>query len=147
MLPTLLSTKRFIEEDLANLFGGGEQLQWKLSHPDSPFHFIWLPSKQIATNIANRSILLKCMFELWGQGNSYEDLKRAVKNFPKEQKLPYLGEESTFRIVVDNFGKVLSFEEQNECIKSFSYISFKGRVDLQNVDHKFWMIDAMDFHQ
>eukprot|EP01018_Ginkgo_biloba_P019233 Gb_06194 [translate_table: standard] len=143
----LLDYRRPEVEALAKLFGVGEQLQWKLPqnhHPDSPFHFIWLPSEQIATNIANRSILVKRMFELWGQGNSYEELKRAVQNFPEEQKLPYLGVESTFRIVVDSFGKVLSFEEQNERIKSFAYIPFKGRVDLRNADHKFWLIEADD---
>jgi len=125
----LLDYRRPEVAALAKLFGGDAELQWKLPlnhHEDSPFHFIWLPSEEIASKIANRSVLVKCMLELWGQGYSYEELKRSVQSFLKEQKLPYLGAESTFRILVDTFGKVLSFEEQKERIESFSYIPFEA---------------------
>lgn len=136
-------------EALAKLFGGDavSKLEWKLPpnhHQDSPFHFIWLPSEKIASQIANRSILVKCMLELWGQGYSHEELKTAVQNIPEEQKSPYLAAESAFRIVVDTFGKVLSFDEQKERIESLSYIPFKGRVDLRNADYKFWIIETDD---
>ena len=70
-------------------------------------------------------ILVKGIYELWGQGSSYEELEEAIKGFPDERKLPYLTSESTFRIIVDSFGKVMSFQEQNERIKGLSYIPFK----------------------
>jgi len=143
----LLDYRRPEVAALAKLFGGDAELQWKLPlnhHEDSPFHFIWLPSEEIASKIANRSVLVKCMLELWGQGYSYEELKRSVQSFLKEQKLPYLGAESTFRILVDTFGKVLSFEEQKERIESFSYIPFEGRVDLRNADYKFRVMETDD---
>ena len=65
------------------------------------------------------------MYELWGQGSSYEELEKAIRAFPDERKLPYLTSESTFRIIVDSFGKVISFQEQNERIQGLSYIPFK----------------------
>lgn len=70
-------------------------------------------------------ILVKGIYELWGQGINYEELEKAVREFPDERKLPYLTPESTFRIVVDSFGKVISFEEQNERIQGLSYIPFQ----------------------
>ncbi|KAJ1402284.1 tRNA guanosine-2-O-methyltransferase, TRM11 [Sesbania bispinosa] len=120
------------------------QLQWKLPlhhHPDSPFHFVNLPSEQVARTIANRSILVKGMYELWGEGGSYEELKESVLSYPDERKLPYLDSDSTFKITVDSFGKVISLEEQKELIKGLSYIPFKGQVKLKNPDHNFWLIE------
>ncbi|MBA0788352.1 hypothetical protein Gotri_000133 [Gossypium trilobum] len=144
-------------ESLADLFGAfGDKrssdfntqdkvLQWRLPkhhHPDSPFHFVHLPSEDVARNIANRSILVKGIYELWGEGNDFEELEEAVKSYPDERKLPYLEYESTFKITVDSFGKVLSLQEQNERIQGLSYIPFKGRVNLKNPDHNFWLMET-----
>lgn len=68
---------------------------------------------------------MKGVYELWGEGSTYEELEEAIKAYPDEQKLPYLTSESTFKITVDSFGKVMSSEEQNDRIRSFSYIPFK----------------------
>ncbi|PIA47671.1 hypothetical protein AQUCO_01400347v1 [Aquilegia coerulea] len=148
----LLDYRRPEVEALAELFGayedGRECLEWKLpqlNHPDSPFHFVNLPSEDIARNIANRSILVKGMYELWGEGCSYEELEEAIKAYPDDRKLPYLTSETTFRIIVDSFGKVISFEEQNKRIRGFTYIPFKGRVNLKNPDHKFWLIETDEY--
>ncbi|MBA0675717.1 hypothetical protein Goari_017242 [Gossypium aridum] len=144
-------------ESLADLFGAfGDKrssdfntqdkvLQWRLPkhhHPDSPFHFVHLPSEDVARNIANRSILVKGIYELWGEGNDFEELEEAVKSYPDERKLPYLEYESTFKITVDSFGKALSLQEQNERIQGLSYIPFKGRVNLKNPDHNFWLMET-----
>ncbi|XP_009416944.2 uncharacterized protein LOC135622772 [Musa acuminata AAA Group] len=156
----LLDYRRPEVESLAELSGafggdsGGEEspstrsLEWKLPenhHIDSPFHFVSLPSEEIARNIANRSILVKGFYELWGQGSSYEELEKAIKEFPDERKLPYLTSDSTFRITVDSFGKVISFQEQNERIQGLSYIPFMGRVDLRKPEHRFWLIETDDY--
>ncbi|KAL6964325.1 tRNA (guanine(10)-N(2))-methyltransferase [Sarracenia purpurea var. burkii] len=125
-----------------------KSLQWRLPHhhhPDSPFHFVNLPSEDSARNIANRSILVKGIYELWGEGSTFEELEESIKAYPDERKLPYLTSESTFKITVDSFGKVISFEEQNDRIQCFSYIPFKGRVNLRNPDHKFWLMETDDY--
>ncbi|XP_056159468.1 uncharacterized protein LOC115691419 isoform X2 [Syzygium oleosum] len=91
------------------------------------------------------SILVKGIYELWGEGDSYKELEDAINNYPDERKLPYLTSESTFRITVDSFGKVISFQEQNERIQSLAYIPFKGRVNLRNPVHKFWLMETDDY--
>lgn len=70
-------------------------------------------------------ILVKGIYELWGHGSNHQELEEAIKLFPDERKIPYLSSDSTFRIVVDSFGKVISFEEQNKRINGLSYIPFK----------------------
>ncbi|KDP27355.1 hypothetical protein JCGZ_20179 [Jatropha curcas] len=144
----LLDYRKPEVEALAELFGGSEALEWKLPqhhHPDSPFHFVNLPNEDVARNIANRSILVKGIYELWGEGSNYEELEEAIMRYPDEQKLPYLTSESTFKITVDSFGKVISFQEQNDRIKGLAYIPFKGRVNLKNPDHKFWLMETDDY--
>ncbi|KAF8404389.1 hypothetical protein HHK36_009272 [Tetracentron sinense] len=169
----LLDYRRPEVEALAELFGAfGEEngdikrsLEWRLPehhHHDSPFHFVDLPSDDVARRIANRSILVKGIYELWGEGSSYEELEEAIKGYPDERKLPYLISESTFRITVDSFGKVISFQEQNERIQGLAYIPFKfsilsvvvlhlksvyfqGRVNLRNPDHRFWLMETDDY--
>lgn len=68
---------------------------------------------------------MKGMYELWGEGSSYEALEESIKSYPDERKSPYLKPESTFKITVDSFGKVISFQEQNDRIRGLSYIPFK----------------------
>ncbi|KAF6149683.1 hypothetical protein GIB67_017416 [Kingdonia uniflora] len=75
-------------ESLTQLFGEGEvSLEWKIPeyyHPDLPFHFVNLPSEDVARNIANRSIVVKGTCELWGEGSTYEELEAVIKDYPNE---------------------------------------------------------------
>ncbi|XP_031744564.1 tRNA (guanine(10)-N2)-methyltransferase homolog isoform X5 [Cucumis sativus] len=149
----LLDYRKAEVESLAELFGEngdhkGKKLEWKLPlhhHPDSPFHFVDLSSDDIARNIANRSILVKGMYELWGQGSDYEELEESIRNFPEERKSPYLQPGSSFKISVESFGKAISFQEQNERIQGLAYIPFKGQVNLKSPDHKFCLLETADY--
>ncbi|CAI0375706.1 unnamed protein product [Linum tenue] len=146
----LLDYRRPEVEALAELFQpnkSNEPLKWRVPedhHPDSPFHFVNLSSDDVARDIANRSLLVKGMYELWGEGSTLEELEQAIKSYPDERKSPYLSSESTFRITVDSFGKVMSFEEQNDRIHQLAYIPFEGRVNLKHPDHKFWLMETDD---
>ncbi|KAI3846065.1 hypothetical protein MKX03_029097 [Papaver bracteatum] len=151
----LLDYRKAEVEALAKLFGAfeGEEecfhsLEWKLPlhhHPDCPYHFVNLPSEQIASNIAKRSILVKGIYELWGEGGSYEELEEAIKSYPDDLKAPYMTSDSTFRIIIDSFGNSLTFQEQNERILKFAFIPFKGKVNLKKPDHKFWVMETDNY--
>lgn len=172
----LLDYRKAEVESLAQLFlddndnDKWSSLEWRLPlhhHPDSPFHYVNLPSEDVARNIANRSthhpplnyvfvflcfcfcatifnmlfltitpfylvgvwwivgILVKGIYEIWGEGSSYEELEESIRSYPDERKLPYLEPGTTFKITVDSFGKVISFQDQNDRIKRFTYIPFK----------------------
>lgn len=70
-------------------------------------------------------ILVKGLYEIWGEGSSYEELKEAINSYPDDRKLPYLTPDSTFRIIIDSFGKAMSFKDQTAHIKEMSYIPFQ----------------------
>lgn len=72
---------------------------------------------------------MKGIYEIWGEGSSYEELEESIRSYPDERKLPYLESGTTFKITVDSFGKVISFQEQNDRIKGFTYIPFKVYVN------------------
>lgn len=89
---------------------------------------------------------MKGMYELWGEGSSYEELKESVLSYPDERKLPYLDSDSTFKITVDSFGKVISLEEQKELIQGLSYIPFKvRRVFFELIGVKFFISLFLSF--
>ncbi|KAG7626655.1 putative tRNA (guanine(10)-N(2))-methyltransferase [Arabidopsis thaliana] len=147
----LLDFRKPEVEALAELFGEeiaeNESLQWRLPenhHNDTPFHFVQLSSEEIARNIAKRSILVKGMYELWGEGTCYEELKDSIQSYPDSRKLPFLTSDSTFRISVETFGKALTFDEQKDRIQSFTYIPFEGRVNLKNPDHNFFLMEMIE---
>ena len=79
-------------------------------------------------------LLLKGMYEVWGEGCNDGELKASVESYPEELKMPYLAEDTTFKIVVDRFGKVLTFAEQNDRIQSVSYLPFLVHESFLNMD-------------
>ncbi|KAL7157220.1 hypothetical protein ABFS83_02G063000 [Erythranthe nasuta] len=147
----LLEYRKSEFESLAGLFegrGGATPLEWRLPedhHPDSPFHFVNLPSEEVAISIASRSILVKGIYELWGEGGSFEELEESIKSYPDDRKLPYISPGSTFKITVESFGKAISSEEQKDRMHKLEFISFKGRVDLKNPDHRFCLMANNDY--
>ncbi|KAL3843728.1 hypothetical protein ACJIZ3_001131 [Penstemon smallii] len=144
----LLEYRRPEVESLAGLFDASidstATLQWSLPvdyHSDSPFHLVNLPSEELAQSIASRSILVKGIYEIWGEGRNFEELEEAIKSYPDDRKLPYLTPGSTFKINVDSFGKALSSHEQKDRLQKLSFIPFEGRVNLRNPEHKFCLMD------
>ncbi|PIN06157.1 putative RNA methylase [Handroanthus impetiginosus] len=135
-------------EALAGLFGAESSLEWRLPedyHPDSPFHFVNLPSEDMARSVASRSILIKGIYEIWGEGHNFEELEEAIGSYPDDRKLPYLSPGSTFKISIDSFGRVLSTRDQSDRLHKLSFIPFKGKVNLRNPEHKFCLIDNDDY--
>lgn len=133
--------KLFLKEDPTASY----EVRWKIPqhhHPDSPFYFVDLPSEDIARSIASRSFLVKGIFEVWGFGSSYEELRRGIESYEDDRKIPYLTANSSFKVVVDCFGKGLSLHEQTQRINSLHYIPFQGKVNLKKPQYKFWLIES-----
>lgn len=68
---------------------------------------------------------MKGLYEIWGEGSSYEELKEAINSYPDDRKLPYLTSDTTFRIIIDSFGKAINFKEQTARIQGMAYIPFQ----------------------
>ncbi|KAI2543732.1 TRMT11 isoform 9, partial [Pan troglodytes] len=51
----------------------------------SPFWILSIPSEDIARNLMKRTVCAKSIFELWGHGQSPEELYSSLKNYPVEK--------------------------------------------------------------
>ncbi|CAI5968989.1 unnamed protein product [Closterium sp. NIES-64] len=127
--------------------GGGsewEPVRWRKprgDHMDSPFFYVDLPSDDVARQIAARSLLIKGIFDIWAEAPTYEALKPQVEANITTKIAPFTAPGSTFKIVVDGFGKIFSMDEQRERMERFTYIPFQGKVKLGSPDYKFWVIE------
>ncbi|KAL5653225.1 hypothetical protein ACJX0J_038683, partial [Zea mays] len=77
-------------------------------HVDSPFHLVRLPGdERLSAHVAN------CTLGPW---HHLREAREVGQEYPNKRKLPFLALESSFKIVIDSFGKVISSQEQNEII-------------------------------
>lgn len=78
---------------------------------------------------SNRNI-----YELWGEGETYEQVHEQVKSYP--ERWPQY-EDVSFKFVVSAFNSTISKEDQLSIINSFSYLGFKGTIDMKNPSVQF----------
>ena len=72
-------------ESLAELCGLPLPLEWRLPDgglADSPFWRLKLPSLECAAELASRSLLLKVLIDVWGEGSTMEECVNAVLAHP-----------------------------------------------------------------
>ena len=60
---------------------------------------------ELAVEVCRRSVLTRALIEVWGEGDTQEELNAAVKAFPDERKDPYIAEGTTFKVCVEDFGQ------------------------------------------
>lgn len=139
-------------ESLAQLAGVGAEVKWRKPHGDvehSPFWYVWLPSEEKAREIMSRCILTKALIEVWGEGETNDELNAAIAAFPDERKLPYCAEGTTFKVVIEDFGKTDKGTREDNWGPVISRINalspsvtFKGRARMKDPQHLFWSIES-----
>ncbi|KAG1048226.1 hypothetical protein G6F46_003602 [Rhizopus delemar] len=129
-LPELLALA-----DLEKVKIGYELDQYKL---DNPFFKIELDSAQDAQKLVKRAILIKYIFELWGEGESYDKVHEQVKKDTRDRWQEYMT--CSFKFVVSAFGSTINAKDQLKIINSFSYLGFEGPIDMKNPDAQFHVL-------
>lgn len=81
------------------------------------------------------SILAKSIYELYATTNTYEDLHAQIKALPLSTWTPY--KHISFKFSIDAFFGKRSSGEQRRIIESFSYLPFKGKIQMRNPDEEF----------
>ncbi|KAI8093582.1 uncharacterized protein BX664DRAFT_330022 [Halteromyces radiatus] len=105
---------------------------------DSPYFKVELESDDDARKLVKRSILIKRIYELWGEGSTYDAVNDQVKaNKDKWADYHY----TSFKFSVSAFGWTLTAKEQLKIINSFSYLGFEGDIDLTNPQVKFGVLE------
>ncbi|KAF8627791.1 hypothetical protein AX15_004218 [Amanita polypyramis BW_CC] len=100
------------------------------SDPSRPFMVLQLESEEHARLLARRCILIKAVYEYYGQGSTYEQLHEANRaNRPLwERYIP----DTPFKFVVTAYNHSIPQKRQKEVVESFSYMDFLGRIDMRN---------------
>lgn len=111
----------------------------------SPFCFVKLPSEEDARKLVKRSILAKAIYEVWGNGSTYEDLHDNVRGVSGH--LWPLYKHTSFKFSFDSFQGTRSTTQQRKIIETFRFLAFEGPIKMKGADHEFciseeWQYDA-----
>ncbi|KAL2810466.1 hypothetical protein BJX63DRAFT_423057 [Aspergillus granulosus] len=105
----------------------------------SPYCIVKLPNEEAARTLISRSILAKDIFELWGQGATYEELHADVRRRTEHLWAQY--KQTPFRFTVETFAGKRSSTQKREIIQSFGYVGFEGRITLKDPEQDFWVME------
>lgn len=82
------------------------------------------------------------IYELWGQGPTYEALHDSIKNGTASKWPEY--ENASFRFVVEGYRGGKSAEDHRRIIDGFSYLGFKGPPRMRGADVTFRVFEDYD---
>ncbi|CAM9272611.1 unnamed protein product, partial [Lampetra planeri] len=92
-------------------------------------------------SIMARSVCVKSAFELWGHGQTHNELRTALLKYPSDKMSPFMRKDSTYRINVYTFNKTLEFAERIKRIDAMEYLPFEGTVSLKSPQHVFCLLE------
>lgn len=99
-----------------------------------PYWIVEFNKEEDVKLLASRSLSIRYCLELWGHAKSMEDLHRDIKTLPTAFFEDHLQPNRTFKIAVQSFCKHLTQADKVTKIQTFSYLPFKGQVNLNNPD-------------
>ncbi|RHZ87310.1 hypothetical protein Glove_37g81 [Diversispora epigaea] len=105
---------------------------------DCPFFIVNIETEAEANRLIRRAILIKNIYELWGMGENYEKVHEQVKANP-ERWSQY--EYQSFKFIISAFGSTCPSDYQVRIINSFSYLGFKGDINLKNPQVQFGALE------
>ncbi|KAF3051464.1 hypothetical protein E8E11_010617 [Didymella keratinophila] len=103
---------------------------------DSPYCIVNLPSDAAAKAVASRAMLVQGIYELWGQGTTYDELRAHVKDTTSAKWPTY--EHCTFNFRIERYrGVQATAEYTHTTVDSFRFLGFKGKWQFKNPDVSF----------
>eukprot|EP00301_Raphidiophrys_heterophryoidea_P016827 c26498_g1_i1.p1 GENE.c26498_g1_i1~~c26498_g1_i1.p1 ORF type:complete len:446 (-),score=86.47 c26498_g1_i1:12-1298(-) len=107
---------------------------------ECPFLFVELESEADAKRISEKMVLLRVVIDVWGHGDSMEQCIAATQNADPQIVEPWCGPDSSFRMVVDGFGRSYPNEEKVQLMEQFAGVRLPNRVDMKNPDCMLWIL-------
>ena len=101
--------------------------------------------KPTIASILSRVTLIRCAIELWGAGQSFDSCAKNYKllseNETGKQLLSrYMDNSSTWKIHVHTLGSKYDRDEQNGMRRTFSFVDFPGKIQMESPTHEFIII-------
>ncbi|CAO3692918.1 unnamed protein product [Umbelopsis ramanniana] len=101
---------------------------------DRPFLKVEIDSDEEAAKLVKRAILIKSIYELWGEGENLEELHAEVRE-TSDRWPQYMGK--SFKFSVTAFGSTIVAKKSLDMINSFSFLGFDGDIDMTNPEFQF----------
>jgi tRNA (guanine10-N2)-methyltransferase len=105
----------------------------------SPFCIVRAQDNATVRAVTARSILTKDVYELWGQGQNYEEVHAEVRRRTEHRWQDF--RDVSFRFDVDVFSWKRSSQEKNDLIQSFAYLGFEGQIRMRQPDEVFCILE------
>jgi len=110
------------------------------NHDESiPFMIITLDNDQDAKNLISRSVLAKGIYELWGVGNTEEELHQDVQTRSSDKFSLY--QKCSFKFDVIGYQGKRSNSAKIKLIESFKYVAFEGPIRMKNPEETFTVLE------
>ncbi|KAF2632198.1 tRNA guanosine-2'-O-methyltransferase [Macroventuria anomochaeta] len=121
----------------------GVELEIVKYDDDSPYCIVHLPSDAAAKQVASRAMLIQGIYELWGQGSTYDEFRSNVTETSSTKWPTY--QTSTFSFRIERYRGVQAPAEQTRAIiESFQFLGFKGKVQIKNPEASFRIFEEYD---
>ncbi|XP_065567577.1 tRNA (guanine(10)-N2)-methyltransferase homolog isoform X1 [Artemia franciscana] len=101
---------------------------------EAPWVLLELPCESYAKRILSRTVLVRHCVEVWSKARQREELHSYMKKIPDEVLNRWRSPGVSFKIDVEPFNKNYSIKEKVGIIEEFSYLDFKGPVNLKSPD-------------
>lgn len=125
-------------ESLANLHG--IKADFSAHNEEHPFLVVKLENDEEAHKLIDRAVLSKGIYELWGYGDSFEELHQSVKSNMDQLRGPYM--HSTFKFENLTFqGGKKSRDQQLKMYEGFAFLEFQGKIRMKNPDQTFAILE------
>ncbi|ETW80532.1 hypothetical protein HETIRDRAFT_319345 [Heterobasidion irregulare TC 32-1] len=95
-----------------------------------PFAVLELEDEEQARLLARRCILIKSVYEFCARGRTYAKLHE--QNRAARAKWERFIPETSFKFCVLGYNQSIPQRRQREVIESFSYMDFRGKIDMKN---------------
>ncbi|XP_024080900.1 tRNA (guanine(10)-N2)-methyltransferase homolog isoform X2 [Cimex lectularius] len=109
-------------------------LKWDCTPEEDPFMIVETNLEENIKQIAKRSVLMRCIVELWSEAKTKDELHKKLKELPDQFFMPYSNPNVSFKVKVEVFGSSQTQQEKIERIESFNYLPLAGPVKLKNPD-------------
>ncbi|RCK64389.1 tRNA (guanine(10)-N2)-methyltransferase [Candida viswanathii] len=124
-------------QELASFYGFPVDLS---GHDEnSPFLVVSLEDDEQACQLVARSVMSYGIYELWGYGKTYEELHADVKEKSSDKFDKY--KNASFKFDFKTFQGKQSNRNKVKTIESFGYLEFEGKIDLQNPEEVFVVME------
>ncbi|GAA5974759.1 hypothetical protein JCM5350_001280 [Sporobolomyces pararoseus] len=136
-------------ESIANLFSIPYSFPQGTPDESRPYMVVELPGDEEAKLLSTRLVSVKHIWELWCQGNTYDEVhEKAKSDQAKALWEPYAKDrECTWKFVVAGHNRTIPLSVQIKTINDFSYLAFLGDINLKTPQLEVGVFEEYEFDE